>query len=348
MFRLAHPEMVYLFLLVPFFIVIFIMMWNWKNRAIRKYGQGNLMLRLMPDVSTAKPILKFIFMMIALCLLIAGITGPQVGSKLEEVKRTGVDIMIALDVSNSMKAEDIRPNRLERSKQAISHLIDQLKGDRIGLIVFAGEAYVQLPITTDYGAAKLFLSTTDHDIVPTQGTAIGKAINLAARSFNDSTKQHNAIIVITDGENHEDDALAAARKAHEEGIRVYTIGMGSSSGAPIPVFNHGVRVGFKQDDGGKTVISKLNEIALAQISEAGNGKFVRATNSDDGLSIIMKEIGNMQKKEFSSKMFTDYEDQFQYFLFAALFFLMAEFVISEKRSKWIENLNLFGELKNKN
>jgi Ca-activated chloride channel family protein len=320
-------------------------MWSWKKRAIKKYGQEILVQRLMAGVSFVKPVIKFILLMLALSFLIAGITGPQVGSKLEEVKRSGVDIMIALDVSNSMKAEDIRPSRLERSRQAISHLIDQLKGDRIGIIVFAGEAYVQLPITTDYGAAKLFLSTIDNDIVPTQGTAIGKAIDMAAESFNDSTKQHNAIIVITDGENHEDDAVEAAKTAHENGIRVYTIGMGSAAGAPIPVFNNNVRVGFKQDENGQTVISKLDEITLARIAEAGNGKFVRATNSDDGLGIIMKEIGNMQKKEFSSKMYTDYEDQFQYFLFASLLFLLLEFVISEKKSKWLQMLNLFGENK---
>lgn len=320
-------------------------MWSRKKTAMKKFGQSSLVQKLFAETSFVKPVVKFIFIMIALAFLIAGITGPQVGSKLEEVKRSGVDIMIALDVSNSMKAEDIKPNRLDRSKQAISHLIDQLKGDRIGLIVFAGEAYMQLPITTDYGAAKLFLSTIDNDIVPTQGTAIGKAIDLAVESFSDSTKQHNAIIVITDGENHEDDAIEAAKKASEKGMKVYTIGMGSASGAPIPVINNNSRTGFKQDENGQTVISRLDQLALAQIADAGNGKFVRATNSDDGLGIIMKEIGNMQKKEFSTKMFTDFEDQFQYFLFAALIFMLLEFVISERKSKWIERLNLFGENK---
>lgn len=345
MFRFAHKEFIYLFALVPFFIILFMWMWNRKKAALKKFGQVALIQKLYATTSFSKPIIKFVILMLALCFLIAGILDPQVGTKLEEVKRSGVDIVIALDVSNSMKAEDIRPNRLDRSKQAISHLIDQLKGDRIGLIVFAGEAYVQLPITTDYGAAKLFLSTIDNDIVPTQGTAIGKAIEMSASSFSDSSKQHNAIIVITDGENHEDDAMEAAKKAHENGIRVFTIGMGSSAGAPIPVFNNNVRIGFKQDEDGKTVISKLDELALAQIADAGGGKFVRATNSDDGLSIIMKELETMQKKEFSSKMFTDYEDQFQYFLLAALLFLLFDFVISERKSKWIQKLNLFGEHK---
>ncbi len=345
MFRLAHKEFLYLFALVPVFIFLFWWMWSRKKAALKKFGQVLLVQKLVAGTSQAKPLLKFIFMMLALVFLIAGIVDPQVGSRLEEVKRSGLDIMIALDVSNSMKAEDIRPNRLERSKQAISHFIDRLKGDRIGLVVFAGEAYVQLPITTDYGAAKLFLSTIDNDIVPTQGTAIGKAIDMAASSFNDSTRQHNAIIVITDGENHEDDAMEAAKKAREAGIRIFAIGMGSSAGAPIPVMNNNTRVGFKQDENGQTVISKLNELALAQVADAGGGKFVRATNSDDGMGIIMKELETMQKKEFSSKMFTDYEDQFQYFLAAALLFLLMDFVLSERKSKWIARLNLFGEPK---
>jgi Ca-activated chloride channel family protein len=301
----------------------------------------------MPQRAKTKPLLKFILLTIAFTLLVIGISGPQIGTKLEEVKRSGVDVIIALDVSNSMKAEDIRPNRLERAKQAISRLVDQLQGDRIGLIVFAGEAYVQLPITTDYGAAKLFLSTIDCDIVPSQGTAIGAAIDLAVSSFGseDSNKHNRAIIVITDGENHEDDAVESAKKAGAEGITVHTIGMGSADGAPIPVFSNKARVGFMQDENGHTVITKLDQTALQQIAEAGRGKFIRATNSDDGLAIIMKEINAMQKNEYKSKMFTDYADQFQYFIGFALLLLAIEFMISERRSRWIDDLNLFGEKK---
>jgi len=257
------------------------------------------------------------------------------------VKRKGADIMIALDVSNSMKAQDIQPSRLERSKQAISRLIDRLEGDRIGIIVFAGEAYMQLPITTDYGAAKLFLNYIDTDIVPTQGTAIGAAIERATEAFPQDNKHNKAIIVITDGENHEDDAMVAARQANEKGIVVHTIGMGSVEGAPIPVFHNRVQVDFKKDKVGNTIISRLDPEALSAISLEGGGKFIRATNSDDGLSAVIKEISKMEKSEFGAKMITDYEDRFQYFLAAGLLLLIIEFLISERKSKWFSQFRLF-------
>jgi Ca-activated chloride channel family protein len=347
MFRFAHIDFLYALLLLPVFILLFILLLRWRKKATTLFGDAYLVNQLMTGRAFTKPILKFILVSLAFLFLVIGIAGPQIGSKLETVKRTGVDVIIALDVSNSMMAEDIKPNRLERAKQAISRLIDQLQGDRIGLIVFAGEAYVQLPITTDYGAAKLFLSSIDTDIVPTQGTAIGKALELAIESFgnSDSAKHNKAIVVITDGENHEDDAISAAKNAYKNNSTVHTIGMGSINGAPIPVFHNGQRIGFMQDRNGQTVMTKLDENALAGIAQAGGGKFIRATNSDDGLNIIMKEINSLQKNEFGSKMFTDYADQFQYFLAAALLFLIIDFLTSEKRNKWVQDLNLFGEKK---
>lgn len=344
MFRLSHSEALYGLLLVPVLVILFIALLRWRKKAISLFGDYALVRQLTPGKAYTKPVIKFILLALAFTFLVIGIAGPQIGTKLETVKRKGVDVVIALDVSNSMNAEDIKPSRLERAKQAISRLIDQLQGDRIGLIVFAGEAYTQLPITTDYGAAKLFLSSINTNIVPTQGTAIGKAINLAVSSFSnsDSAKKNKAIIIITDGENHEDDAVDAAKKAYKNNITVHTIGMGSVNGAPIPVFYNGQRTGYMQDNNGQTVITKLDENTLAEIAQAGNGKFIRATNSDDGLGIIMKEINAMQKNEFGSKMFTDYADQFQYFLGISLLLLLIEFIISEKRSKWIEELNLFG------
>ncbi len=346
-FRLAYESYVYLFALVPIFIVIFLLMMRWKKTAIKRMGDWKVVSPLFANSSSGKPILKFVLMMVALSLVILAICGPQLGSKLTEVKRKGVDIIICLDVSNSMNAEDIKPSRLERSKQAISKLIDNLQGDRIGLIVFAGQAYTQLPITTDYGAAKLFLNSISSAMLPTQGTAIGAAIDLGVASFGDSIKQHNsAIIVITDGENHEDDAIEAAKNARNHGITVHTIGMGSVDGGPIPVFNNGVRVSYMQDENGQTVITKLDENNLIQIAAAGKGKFVRATNSDDGLALIMNDISKMDKKEFSSKLFTDYEDQFQWVLAIALLVLLIEFTITERKSKWIQKINLFDEKKN--
>lgn len=347
MFRFAQQEYLLLLAAVPVFVVLYFLLRSWRKNALKKFGDNSLVLQLMPLRANTKPLVKFILITLAFVFLTVAIAGPQLGTNLEEVKHKGVDVIIALDVSNSMKAEDIKPNRLERSKQAIARLIDKLQGDRIGLIVFAGEAYVQLPITTDYGAAKLFLGSIDSDIVPTQGTAIGKAIDLAIESFagSDSNKHNKSVIVITDGENHEDDAIEAAKEAYEKNITVHTIGMGSINGSPIPVFYNGMRTGFMQDQNGQTVMTKLDENNLQQIAEAGHGKFIRATTSDDGLGIIMKEINAMQKNEFGSKMFTDYADQFQYFIALALLLLLIEFIISEKRSKWIDALNLFGQKK---
>lgn len=345
MFRFAHPEYLYALVLVPVIVLTFIWMIAWKRRAFKKFGEHALIRRLSPDLSTAKPVLKLILFVTGLSFIILGWANPQIGTRLEEVKREGVDIIIALDVSNSMKAEDIRPNRLERAKQAINRLIDKLENDRIGIIVFAGRSYVQLPITSDYSAAKLFLNTIETDMIPTQGTAIASAIELSQESFVGNDNKHKALIIITDGENHEDDPVEAAKKASEEGIVIHTIGFGSPDGAPIPVFRNGIQVDFFKDHDGNTVLTKLDETTLEKIAAEGKGLYVRATNSDDGLSTILAQIGKMEKKSFGTKQFTDYEDRFQYFLAAGLLFLFLEVLVSNRKSKWIERLNLFGETK---
>jgi Ca-activated chloride channel family protein len=314
---------------------------RWKKRALSRFGDPVLVRKLFPDVSVSRGGIKFILIFSAFILLIFGICGPLIGSRLEEVKRKGADIIIAIDVSNSMRAEDIKPSRLERSKQAVSRLIDRLQGDRIGIVVFAGDAYMQLPITTDYGAAKLFLSSVETDMVPKQGTAIGAAIEMATQSFTDTTKKHSAIVIITDGENHEDDAIGAAKKAAEQGIKVYTIGMGSPDGAPIPQFSNGARVGYRKDQNGQTIITKLDAAGLTDIADAGHGRFIRATNSDDGLDIIFKQLNALDKKEFKAKMYTDYENQFQYFIGIALLIMLIEFLLGELKSKWFAKMNLF-------
>ncbi|HEY9114101.1 MAG TPA: VWA domain-containing protein, partial [Bacteroidales bacterium] len=257
--------------------------------------------------------------------------------------REGIDLMLVLDVSNSMLAEDIKPNRLERSKMAISQLVDRLKGDRIGIVIFAGNAYKQLPLTTDYSAARLFLSAVDTKIVPSQGTAIGEAIDLAVTSFDDA--QHNkAIIVITDGENHEDDAIGAARDAVEKGVKVFTIGMGLPDGAPIPIYNNsGTQAGFKKDRSGQTVITKLDEDMLRQIAAAGNGSYARANNASTGLNKIFDDISQIEKKEIETRQFTDYEDQFQYYLGAAIILLILELLIATRRASWAQKFDFFGK-----
>jgi Ca-activated chloride channel family protein len=277
--------------------------------------------------------------------VIIGIVNPQSGTKLEEVKRKGADLMICLDVSNSMKAEDLKPNRLEKAKQSISKLVDKLEGDRIGIIVFGGEAYVQLPITTDYAAAKLFLESINTEMIPTQGTAIGAAIDLAVESFGKDEGKNKAILIITDGENHEDNAVKAAESAAEKGITIHAIGMGSVDGAPIPIYKNNVREGFRKDKEGNTVITKLDEKTLQEIATAGNGIFVRATNADAGLNYVLDAIGKLEKKEFESKMYSDYEDRFQWFIAAAFILLLIETFLTERKSKLYQQLNLFNDKK---
>ena len=295
----------------------------------------------MPNVSKSLPIVKFIFYALAMTSLLLGLANLQLGTKVEEVKREGVDLMIALDVSNSMLAEDLSPNRLERAKRAIYQLIENLHNDRLGIIVFAGQSYVQLPITTDYSSAKLFLETIGTDIVPTQGTAIGSAIDLAMESFDFENGTSKSIIVITDGENHEDDAQAAAKNAAEKKVSVHTIGMGSAQGSPIPIYKNGNRVGFRTDNTGNSIVTKLDENMLKEIASAGNGSYVRATNANAGLKIIMDEIGKMQKKEFGSKSIKDYEDRFQLFLIAALILIVLEYFIPNRKSSKLDKINLF-------
>lgn len=341
-FRFEHIIFLWsLLALIPLMIIVFIFIQRWKNKRLKQLTNQQVIKRLMPNVSFTLPIVKFIVLSFAFIFLLLGLANLQYGTTMEEAKKEGVDLMIALDVSNSMLAEDLSPNRLDRAKRAIYQLIEKLQNDRLGIIVFAGESYVQLPITTDYSSAKLFLETIGTDIVPTQGTAIGSAIDLAMESFDFETTTSKAIIVITDGENHEDDAISSAQKAVEMEVSVHTIGMGSEQGAPLPIYKMGKQVGFRTDNTGNTVVSKLDETMLKKIASAGNGSYVRATNANAGLGIIMDEIGKMEKKEFDSKVFKNYESRFQIFLLIALFLLVLEFFISTRRSGKLDRVNLF-------
>jgi Ca-activated chloride channel family protein len=341
MFRFEHPDYLYALLLIPVFLLLFIAMLFWKKKAIKRYGDRTLLKQLMPDSSQQRLIFKFILYNAAYLFLVIAIANPQTGSKLVEVERKGIDLVIALDVSNSMLAEDVKPNRLELSKQAISKLIDKLGNDRIGIVVFAGKAYTQLPITTDYAAAKMFVNTIDTKVIPTQGTAIGDAIELSMQAFDEETHS-KAIIVITDGENHEDDAVDLAASAAEKGIQVYTVGIGSPVGVPIPEYNrYNQRTGYKTDRQGKTVVTKLNETMLKQIATAGEGVYVTGNNTYDALDTILEEINKMEKTEFESKMFSDYEDRFQYFIALSLILLFIELLIFEKKNKWLSKIDLF-------
>ena len=343
MFRFEHTDFLWALLLIPALTAIFVWMVIWKKRALLRFGEWTILQRLLPGISRSRVIAKFILLMLGYGFLIIGIANPQIGSKLVEGERKGIDIMIALDVSNSMLAEDIKPSRLEMSKQAISKLIDNLGNDRLGIVIFAGNAYMQLPITTDYSAAKMFLTSIDTKIVPTQGTAIGEAIELSVGAFDDETHSR-AIIIISDGENHEDDALDAAKKASEKGIIVYTVGMGLPEGVPIPDYNkYNQMVGYKKDRAGSTVVTKLNESMLQQIASAGKGVYVRANNSQSGLKTILEEINKLEKTKFESRMFSDYEDRFQYFIAVSLILLILELLIFERKSKWLSKINFFGK-----
>ncbi len=325
----------------PLMTLVYALMMAWKNRALDRFTDHALLKHLIPDISTTNSLLKFVLTRMGVMLIIIGLANPQFGTTEIEAKSEGIDIMVALDVSNSMKAEDLAPNRLERAKRAIEKLISELHGDRLGIIIFGGEAYVQLPITTDYSAAKLFLQSIDTDIIPTQGTAIGAAIDLAMESFDFENGINKAIVVITDGENHEDDAAGAAEYAADKGVMVSTIGMGSAQGEPIPIYKKGRQIGYKKDGEGNTVITKLNETMLKEIAAAGDGVYVRASNAQVGLSVLLNELKSLDKTEFDTVMYADYEDRFYIFIGLGLLLIVLEFFINEKRSKLAQQINLF-------
>ncbi len=340
MFRFAHSIFFFAFLLIPVISAVFVLFMIRRKRDMDKYGESNLLKILAPEFSTAKPIIKFVLYSLAVAAVVMALADLQSGSRIEKVKRKGIDLIICLDVSNSMLAQDIRPYRLERAKQAIFKLIDKLEGDRIGLIVFAGKAYTQLPITTDYAAAKLFVSTVNTGMVPTQGTAIGEAIKLASSSFGD-TRHNKAIVLITDGEDHEGQVLEQAESASKSGIILYTIGMGLSEGAPIPVFEGDVQTGYKKDKDGNTIISRLDEATLKQIANVGKGMYVRASNSDAGLNTVFEDLEKIEKSDIESKQFSDFESRFQYFAGLALLILVLDLFVFERKTRWIRNIKLF-------
>jgi Ca-activated chloride channel homolog len=340
MFRFAYSEYLWGLLIIPALTLLFIWSRYSRKRALQRFGNKTVLNELIPMASKNRPLFKFIILMLALSVFIIGSARPQFGSKLKKVQREGVEIIIALDVSNSMMAEDIQPSRLDRAKRAISRMIDRLKDDKIGLIVFAGDAYVQLPITSDYNSAKLFLDAINTDIVPRQGTAIGAAILRAVSSFTPEGISNKAIIVITDGENHEDDPLAAAKEAVEKGIIVHTIGMGLPQGSPIPVNRNG-QTEYMRDNNGNVIITRLDESMLEKISAAGNGIYVRANNAQVGLNVLFDEINKLEKEEIDTLVYSEYDDQFQYFFAIGILLLLIDFVIREKKNKHLMKVNLF-------
>jgi len=340
-FRFGDQRFLIGLLAIPVLVFLFYLMRSVIKRRMLRWADEKLMTRLMPEVSSSRSQVRLVLWMAALGLMIIAFARPQFGTRLAEVKKKGIELIIALDVSNSMLAEDIQPNRLENAKMAISRLIDRLENDKIGLIVFAGDAYIQMPVTTDYAAAKLFLNSISPNIVPKQGTAIGAAIKLAMRSFTPESEKSRAIVIITDGENHEEGAEEAAKEALAAGIRVHTIGIGSPQGVPIPMNGPDGRQDFRKDASGNVIISKLNEELLRNIAAAADGIYVRATASRTGLNNILDEMNQMEKKEIQMKVYSEYDEQFLYYAGMALLILLIDSFISFRKSRWIRNLRIF-------
>lgn len=328
MVYLAQSQNLLLLLIVPLLFVAYALYLRARRKRLARFGSPELVSQLMPDASTGKGWLKISLLAAAWLFFAIGLARPQLGARLKEHQSQGVEVMVALDVSNSMLAEDYSPNRLERSKLAISRLVDKLQGDRIGLVVFAGEAFVQLPITADYVSAKVFLKSIDTESVPIQGTALSEALMASARSFSTQSERSRAIILISDGEDHEGEAIEAARAIAEQGIRIYCIGVGSPQGKPIPKNGS-----LLKDASGEIVVTRLNEEILQEIAGAGNGKYVRAGATEFGLNPIIDDIRTLDKEQFNSVVFEDFDEQFMYFFAIALFFLILELLVSDTKAR---------------
>lgn len=324
----ANPKFLILLLLVPVIPVVYAVMRRLRLLRIRRFGDEQLVKELMPSWSGAKGWVRIVLFSLAFAFFVLGLSRPQIGAKLSQRQTKGSEIMICLDVSNSMLAQDYSPDRLSRAKLAISRLVDKLEGDRIGLIIFAGSSFVQLPVTTDYISAKMFLSSVNTESIPIQGTAIGDAISTAVKGFSIQSEKSRAIIVITDGENHEDDAVEVAKQAAEMGIKVYTIGVGSVRGEPIPKDGD-----LMKDSNGNIVVTRLDENTLEQIAEAGGGAYIHAGNEEFGLTPIINDLKKMEDEMFNSVVFEEYDEQFMYFLGIALVLFVIEMLIGDRKFK---------------
>ncbi|MCP4976454.1 MAG: VWA domain-containing protein [Maribacter sp.] len=344
MIQLDERIYFYLLFIIPVIVVWFVLLQIWKKRTQKKFADLSLFKRLTPNRSSFKATLKLMFFLLGITFLTLGLVNPKIGTKLETVKREGVDIVFAVDVSKSMLAEDIAPNRLEKAKRLVSEIINQLASDRIGIIAYAGQAFPQLPITTDYGAAKMFLQNMNTDMLTSQGTAINEAIELATTYYNDEDQTNRVLFIISDGEDHsEGTTMKAVDKAIEAGIQIYTIGVGKTKGAPIPIKRNGIVESLKKDRQGEVVITKLNEAVLLDIANEGHGEYIDGTNTGDAVEQIKDILIQMDKTEFEAKQFAEYKDQFQWFLGAGLLFLFLDVFILDRKTKWLKKLNLFNE-----
>ena len=349
MIHFEHPALLYLLLTIPAFVALYVYMRIRRRKRALAFAESRMYQYLTPDVSNIKSHTKFGILLAALAMLIIAAANPQMGSKMVKGERAGIDVAIALDISNSMLAEDVQPNRLERAKKSVSDLIGKFSNDRVALIIFAGKAYTQLPLTSDYGAAKMFLDAVSTDMIEYQGTAIGEAIAKCMETFGYGNEdipweknKSRTIIVISDGEDHEEDAVEMARQAYAEGIVVNTIGMGTPNGVPIPQYSRGTRLGYKKDREGNPVTTRLNEQMLQQIAQAGNGTYVPANNISSGIEEIMERISKLDKKSYGEQMFAEYESKFQYPLILAILLIVIDLLIFERRNSILNYKNIFG------
>ncbi len=343
MYQLEQPIYFYILFTIPVIVVLFLLVLVWKKKVQKRFVDKELLKKLSPNRSLFKSVLKVLVLCLAIACISFALVNPKIGTKLETVKREGVDIVFALDVSKSMLAEDIAPNRLEKSKQLITQIINSLAGDRIGIIGYAGSAFPQVPITSDFSSAKLFLSGMNTDMVSSQGTAITQAIEMAQTFYDDEEQTNRVLFIISDGEDHEGNILEIAEEAAKKGIRIFTIGVGTVEGGPIPIKENGILQYYKRDQNNEQVITRLGEETLKEIAKTTNGEYIDGSNTKAVVDRIKAILGGMDKKEFEAKQFTDFKDQFQWFLAGALFLLVLDVFLLERKTAWLEKLNLFNE-----
>ncbi len=343
MYQIEEPKYFYLMFAVGALLLMYLLVVFWKRKKQKQFADLRLLNQLSPERSVFKPALKIIMVALGLTLLVIALVNPKMGTQLKTVKRQGVDIVFAIDVSKSMLAEDIAPNRLEKSKQIVSKIIEELGSDRVGIIIYAGNAYPLLPITTDHGAARMFLQNAHPEMVSSQGTAINEALDLAKTFFDDDTQTNRFLFIISDGEDHEENSAETAAELVDLGIKTYTIGIGTNKGSPIPVKRNGKFIGYKKDRDDEVVITKLNVETLKDIAEKGDGSYIYGNRTSSTIEYVDDLLLKADKKEFETKQFSDYKDQFQWFIGFGLLLLLLDTFLLDKKTKWIQKLNLFNE-----
>jgi Ca-activated chloride channel family protein len=343
MYELDEKKYLSLLLILPILVLLFLFNQYWKRKKQREFGDLEMIQKLSPEKSVFKSVLKFVVLTLAFVFLVIGLVNPKIGTKSETVKREGIDIVFAIDVSKSMLCEDVAPSRLEKTKQIVSQIINQLVGDRIGIVAYAGSAFPVLPITTDYGVAKMFLQSMNPSMVSSQGTSLDEAIKLSSTYFDDDKKTSKLLILISDGEDHSEGAIDAAEEASKLGLKIITIGIGTVKGGPIPLKENGRVLSFKRDQNNAVVVTKLNEESLKVISKNTKGGYVNGNNTKEVLEYVKNALDNIEKTEFEAQQFTDYNSQFQWFLGIAFFLLLLDVFFLERKTKWLKKLNLFNE-----